>query len=70
MPVSVGVGLVRGVVLVVVLVIMVVPVPGQLQNHEPDSGGDQHAAHDGVLGALDRRAELETHGDDHPAQED
>jgi hypothetical protein len=52
------------------VVVMSMAVPGQLQEHERHSRGDQHGADDRVLGALDRRAELEAHGDDHATQDD
>jgi hypothetical protein len=57
---------------VVVVMVMVVPmaVAGQLQHGEPQARGDQNAAHDRVLGTLDGRAKLQSHGDDHTAQHD
>lgn len=55
---------------VVVVVVVVVTAAHQLQDGEPETGGDQDRAHDGVLGALDGRAELESDGDDHAAEHD
>jgi hypothetical protein len=51
-------------------VIVVVAVAGQLQDGEPEAGGDQDRAHNRVLGTLDSRTKLESDGDDHAAQHD
>jgi hypothetical protein len=40
--------------LVSVLVAVAVSMSAQLQEHEAGTGGDEQAAHDRVLGALDR----------------
>jgi hypothetical protein len=58
------------VVVVMVVVVVVMPVPGQLQDDKGQPGGDQDAADDRVLSALNGRAELQAHGDDHRAQDD
>jgi hypothetical protein len=47
-----------------VVVIVTVPVAGELKQSEPEARGDQHAADDRVLRALDRRAELKPDRDD------
>ncbi len=55
---------------IVVVMAVVVAVTAQLQNHEAHAGGDQNAAHDRVLRALNRRAKLEPHDHDDRAQDD
>jgi hypothetical protein len=65
------VGLARRLGVVVVMVVVVsMAVTGQLQHGEAQTGGDENAAHDRVLGILDGRAELQSHGDDHTTQHD
>jgi hypothetical protein len=46
-----------------------VPVAGELERREPHAGEDQDDADDRVLGALDRRAELEADRDDDRAEQ-
>jgi hypothetical protein len=58
------------IMLVLVIVLVVMAVPGQLQDHERQPGGDQDGADDRVLSALDGRAKLQPHQDDHRAQDD
>ena len=53
-----------------IVVVVVMAAAGQLKHGEADARGDQDRAHDRVLGALDGRAELESNGDDHAAQDD
>jgi hypothetical protein len=53
-----------------IVVVVVVALTGQLQDGEPETGGDQDRAHDRALCALDRRAELKADGDDHAAEHD
>ena len=55
---------------VVVLVVVVVAAAGQLQGGKAKARGDQDPTHDRVLSALDRRAKLESDGDDHAAEHD
>jgi hypothetical protein len=58
------------VVMMVVIVVVAMATPAQFQDHERQPGGDQDRAHDCVLGALDGRAELQAHDDDHRTQDD
>lgn len=59
-------------VLVSVVVVMpvMVSVPRHLKDREPETGEDQNAGDDGVLGALHGGAELESYGDDHASEQD
>jgi hypothetical protein len=51
-------------------VIVAMAPAAQFQEHEASARGDQEAAHDRVLGALNGGTKLQTDGDDHRPEDD